>query len=339
MIGRFSPVRGSRRDPNAMSLGEHLEDLRLRVFLAVVGLVPIFALGLFLGKPLLELLIEPARVQLREAGLPATLQATAPLETFFAYVRIAVVVTLIVGSPWVLYQIWRFVSPGLYKYERRFVYLLLPMSGLLSAVGVVFLYLVIFPVILSFFIHFGSSIGVSQPGHATLPEGVTLGHIAVLNGDPPEPQIGDEWINKRIMQRRVCIGREGDKPVIVGSDLTRGSGIAQQYRISEYVKTFLSMAMAFAIGFQTPIVVLLLGWIGLIDRAWLSKYRRHSIMICAAAAAILTPADPLSMVLLAIPLYLLYELGSFLLWMLPASKMRGEGPDAEADEPTDESLS
>ncbi len=100
--------------------------------------------------------------------------------------------------------------------------------------------------------------------------------------------------------------------------MTRGAGISQQYKISEYIRTLLNMGLAFGIGFQTPVVVLLLGWAGIVTRQTLAKYRRHAVGACALAGALLTPADPLSMVLLAIPLYLLFELGMLLLRVWPA---------------------
>jgi len=317
-------ARGDLIDPNAMSFGEHLEDLRRRVILAIAGIVPIFVVGLIFGRSILEVLIQPVQRALREAGLPAVLQATSPLEGFSAYVRVAVVLTLVVGSPWMLYQLWRFVAPGLYAAEKRFVHVLIPLSAALSVVGVVFLYFVILPVVLAFFIGFSSQIGRSEAQTVEPPAGTVFPTIPVLAGDPPAPEVGAEWINESLMQRRVCVGYEGTVPTILGSVLTRGSGIVQQYRISEYVKLVMSLGVAFAVGFQTPVVVLLLGWAGLVDRPLLARMRKQTALICAAASAFLTPADPLSMVLLAVPLYLLYELGGLLLWIMPASKLAGE---------------
>lgn len=311
-----------------MTLGEHLEDLRRRIILAVLGLAPIFILATLVGRQLLGVLIAPVQHALREQGLPAGLQATSPTETFFAYFKIATILTIIVGSPWVLYQAWLFVSPGLYRAERRFVHLLIPMSGILSALGVVFLYFVILPVVLVFFINFGSTIGQSTTPTVEPPAGLLFPSVPVLAGDPPNPTLGQTWINTLLMQQRVCIHTN---PIeIRGTDLTKGFGIAQQYRVSEYVKMILGLALAFAVGFQTPVAVLLLGWAGLVERPMLVKYRKQAIMVCALAAALLTPADPLSMILLAVPLYLLFELGGLLIVLLPARKVAGEPMEDEA---------
>ena len=82
----------------------------------------------------------------------------------------------------------------------------------------------------------------------------------------------------------------------------------------------------------------LLGWAGIVDRPMLRKYRRHAIFICAIVAAVLTPTpDPLTMSLLAVPLYLLFELGGFLLWALPADRVaRGLRPRKEGNVAADE---
>ncbi|MFG0325790.1 MAG: twin-arginine translocase subunit TatC [Phycisphaerales bacterium JB037] len=313
-------------NPNEMTFGEHLEDLRKRLFYALLGLLPTFIIGLVVGRDLLTFLIRPVQEELLAAGLPAVLMATSPLETFGAYVRIAVVVTLLVGSPWVLYQLWRFVAPGLYRHERRFVHILVPLSSLLTAAGVVFLYTVILPVILAFFIQFGSTLGKPIVPTAPLPEGVQVGRVPVLRADPESFEPGQMWVHGELMQLRVAVPGEGpDTPArIVGAELTGGAGIVQQYRVSEYVKMFLSLCIAFALGFQTPVVVLLLGWAGLVTPALLGKYRRQAGMAVLVASAILTPADPVSMVLLAVPLYLLYELGGLLLRLMPASKVAGD---------------
>ncbi len=318
-------------DPNSMTLGEHLEDLRRRLILAIIGLVPIFAMGLVTAISILELLMLPVQGALKARGLPAELLSTAPMEPFFAYVKIAVVVAVIVGSPWLLFQLWKFVSPGLYSAERRFVYLLIPMSSILSALGVLFLYFVILPVVLAFFINFGSSIGERTTPTVEVGPEIVFPTVPSFAGDPANPMGGQMWINTDLMQIRVAILSSDGELTIRGTALTKGFGISQQYRVSEYVKLILNLAVAFVIGFQTPIVVLLLGWAGLVDRAILKKYRKHAVFIAAVVSALLTPADPLSMLLLAGPLFILYELGGILLVLLPASRVAGESPYGEQD--------
>ena len=325
------------RHGSTMSLGDHIEDLRRRLILAVAGVLPIVLIAFLFGKPLVELLIHPVQDALRSAGLNPTLQSTGVFEMFGAYVRVSIIAAILVGSPWLLYQLWRFVAPGLYDNERRFVYFLIPLSVVLSITGVLFLYMVILPVVLAFFIEFGAAVGEPGTPIALVPEGADLGQLLALRGDPANPLPGQWWVNTDLQQLRVAVAGKGtDAVVVLGSPLTESAGVVPQYRISEYIKSFLSMALAFGGGFQMPVLILLLGWAGIIVPAWLTKYRRHALLGCCVASAILTPADPLSMVLLAIPLYLLYEFGIILLRFMPPDRIaRGFWRKSPADDDRD----
>lgn len=317
-----------------MSFGDHLEELRRRLMHAIIGIGPIFVVALIFGKELLGFLIKPVQAQLRAANLPASMQTTGVLELFGTYIHVSVIVTILVGSPWILFQLWKFVSPGLYRHERRFVYFLLPLSTVLTVVGVTFLYMFILPLLLSFFIGFGSDVGRTTPTTVEPPAGMVFPKTPVVKGDPLHPAKGDFWVNTEMHEWRVCVeAPEGQEPTIMGLPLTRGSGVNPHYRVTEYVSLFLTLCLAFAIAFQMPVVVLLLGWAGLIDRAFLAKYRKHAIMFCGVAAALLTPGDPMSMLLLAIPLYGLYELGGYLLKVFPAGRIAGKREPADAGDP------
>ncbi|MEC9374503.1 MAG: twin-arginine translocase subunit TatC, partial [Planctomycetota bacterium] len=112
----------------------------------------------------------------------------------------------------------------------------------------------------------------------------------------------------------------------------RGGVIAQQYRISEYVNLFLALGLVFAVAFQLPLVMLLLGWSGIAGPESFTGKRRYVFFACAIAGAILTPADPVSMVLLTVPLYLLFEGGILLMRFLPATRVAGERESHPDDE-------
>ena len=152
-----------RSDPTEpdvhMPLGDHLDELRRRLFFALLGMIPIAIVAFYFGTDLLEFVVEPVREALRGGWQPAVLQATSPFETFGTYIKVSTIATLLVGSPWVLYQLWAFVAPGLYAHERRYVYFLLPLSSVLTITGVIFLFRVILPLILSFAVAFGSGLG------------------------------------------------------------------------------------------------------------------------------------------------------------------------------------
>ncbi|MCA9283476.1 MAG: twin-arginine translocase subunit TatC, partial [Phycisphaerales bacterium] len=191
-------------DPNAMTFGEHLEDLRKRLWLAIIGLLPIAAIALAVGIPALEFMIRPVQAALRERNLPASLQATGPAETFGAYLRVAVAITLVIGAPWVVYQLWLFVAPGLRRAEQRLAYFLIPFSGVLTSLGLVMMWFFMLPVVLAFFIGFGADIGRQSPVVAAPPSEVAFPSLPVLAADPPEPHVGDVWINTELMQMRAC---------------------------------------------------------------------------------------------------------------------------------------
>jgi Sec-independent protein secretion pathway component TatC len=252
-----------------MPLGEHLEELRRRITIALLGLVPLAIASLVLGRGILGFIMRPALDALVASGYARLMTAAGPLEGFGSYIKVSLIITLLVGSPWILFQLWRFVAPGLYAHERRFVYFLLPLSAVLTVLGVLFLYLVIMPVLLRFFLDFGGSLGAADIPTAPPPADVNLSHIAVLAADPPNPAVGDEWVNTAEMLRRTCVAIHGGKPVIYSSQLFGQLGLIPMYRVSEYVQLLLSLSLAFAGAFQTPVVVLLLGWAGIIDRAFL----------------------------------------------------------------------
>ncbi len=98
------------------------------------------------------------------------------------------------------------------------------------------------------------------------------------------------------------------------------------------------LGIMFALAYQAPVVVLLLGWVGIVNVPMLRKNRRIAIFVITAVSAVITPPDPLSMMLLAIPLYILYEFGVLLLRLFPSPRAMagaaradaGEGPGAEA---------
>jgi sec-independent protein translocase protein TatC len=317
-----------------MSFGEHLEELRRRLLFALLMVVPIFLASLVFGERLLEVLIAPAQTQFRRAGMPQPLQALAPLEVLGAYLKVSAVFTIVVGVPAILYQLWLFVGPGLHPHERRFAALLIPLSLALSIAGLLFLYFVMLPAMLGFLIQFGAGIGRLHTHTIQTPPEMVFPQAPVLAGDPAAPPPGAMWFNSELKELRVNAAAAGEPPLVRGAAMTRSAGIAQQYRLSEYIGLLFTMSLAFVAGFQTPVVVLLLGWLGIVNRAMLKRKRRHAVFLAFLVAAILTPSpDPFSMTVLAVPLYFLYEFGIVLLRIAPAGrvawgKVGREPPDA-----------
>lgn len=306
-----------------MTFGEHLEDLRRRVIHALLGIVPIFIGAVVIGEWLMEMLMAPAQRQLRAAGLPPILQSTGPLESIGAYLKVTLAVTLVLGVPWIVWQLWLFVAPGLHVHEKRFARLLLPLSAGLASLGLVFLYFVMLPAMLLVLINFGASLGRPTVATGPLPQGVELREsVPRLPFDPEAPPAGSMWFNTQLDELRVAISGGSVAPRIVGVPMGITAGIAQQYRIGEYTGLIFFMALAFSLGFQTPVLVLLAGWMGVVERGFLARNRKYALFLAALAAAVLTPSpDPFSMMVLALPLYLLYELGLLMLRFLPPSRV------------------
>lgn len=142
----------------AMSLGDHLEDLRYRLIMAISGILGGFVVCLFIGRWLLYLTSLPYKVAMESAGMEPKLQAILPSEQFVVYIKCALVFGVVLSAPWMFYHIWKFVAPGLYKRESKFVHTIAPMSALLFMGGAMFFVLVIAPMALSFFVKFETGI-------------------------------------------------------------------------------------------------------------------------------------------------------------------------------------
>lgn len=344
----FAKHPPDRHEPGlAMPLGDHIDDLRRRLILALTGLLPILVTALVFGRAIIDLLLLPLRQALQSRGLPPVVQVTGPMETFGAYLRVSIAVAVLIGLPWLLYQGWRFAAPGLYAAERRFVYVLAPMSVGLTLASIAFLYFVMMPIVLTFFIGFGQALGGSNPGQAHPPTGMMFPMVPSLHGDPPDPQPGQMWVNTRSQELRVAIAQgrlpdlEATEPEpasasprvrVLGVPLALTAGLSQQFRVSEYIKLLFQLTLAMAIAFQTPVVVLLLSWTGLIDPKAMGKHRKYAVLVAAVLGALLTPADPISMLALALPLYVLYELGLLIARVLPAERLARTAGEGDVDD-------
>ena len=299
-----------------MPFGDHLEELRKRLIWGLVGFVPVLIVCLVFGGPLLKFLMIPLLDALRAAGEPTQLLATSPLETFGAYIKVASIVAILITMPWLVYQLWLFVAPGLYEKERRFVYFLVPFSALLTAAGMLFLYKVLLPISLYFLIIFGTTLVQTATPTDTLDPGIILPNIPVLQADPePLPAVGSMWINDPLGELRIVTATD----VVRSMRLSGKGAISQQYRIGDYVGLVFTLGLVFAISFQLPLVLMLSSWIGILEAKDITPYRRHVIFVCAIFGAVFTPQDPGSMIALGGALYFLFEFGILLMRFLPAS--------------------
>ena len=146
-----------------MSFGDHLEELRRRMVYALAAPIPLFIIIFFFSDTLVEWLLLPVYDVLRAHDLPTALQVLSPPEFLLAKLKLSLIAAIVLTTPWIIYQGWRFVAPGLYQHERRFIYLLFPGSFILSIAGLLLLYFVMLPLMLHVLVMFGADIQIG-PG-------------------------------------------------------------------------------------------------------------------------------------------------------------------------------
>ncbi|MCB0405881.1 MAG: twin-arginine translocase subunit TatC [Bdellovibrionales bacterium] len=224
-----------------MPLWQHLDELRsaiIRVLLVLGVLVAVLFnysehVIVLLEKPLLDVLPEGNR-QLYFTGIA---------DKFMIYIKVSIIAALAVGSPYILFEVWRFVAPALYKHERRLV-LPFMLFGTLSFVGgIVFAYYIVMPYSYDFLINFGSST---------------------------------------------------DQAIIT---------------LTEYFGMTTKLLLALGLVFELPACMILLALLGVLEAGVLEKYRRYAVLGISILAAVITPSpDALTMLIVMVPLYLLYEI-------------------------------
>lgn len=224
---------------NPRTLVEHLRELRNRLFVAVgVILVGFFATYIF-KEQVFELMIAPLAAA---QGGQAQLIFTGVAELFFTYIKLSFLCGLFLGLPVILWEIWKFIAPGLYEKERSVIWPFLFATPFLFYTGGAFTYLGVMPVAIDFFFTFQTESIQALPA------------------------------------------------------------------VRQYLDFFVKMVFAFGLAFQLPVVLILLAKVGVITAEMLASFRRYAVVCIFAAAALLTPPDPLSQCMLAVPLLVLYEI-------------------------------
>lgn len=321
----------AHHDAAVMSFGEHLDELRRRLILALLPPIPLFMIFFWFGEQIRSWMAWPLVRALEYNRLPVQLQTLSPVETVLTDLKLGVVLALVVTAPWILWQAWCFVAPGLYRSERRFVAFLFPASAFLTVSGVAILYFLALPLLLTMLVSFGISKGprdVPPMGLAASEavEGTAPTSVPILTEHPGEIRPGELYL--KVPENLLCVPTlQGGKVEVLTLAMGRSTMLVQQYRLSEYISFVLLMTASVAVASQMPLVILLLGWLGILSLETLRAHRRHALLVCAVLAAVLTPtADMITMVAALIPLYMLYELGVLLLWLLPVSRVLGEAP-------------
>ncbi|MES1966121.1 twin-arginine translocase subunit TatC [Psychrobacter sp. AH5] len=238
-----------------MPITEHLIELRRHLIKICAAILVIFLALVGFSRELYDFLSDPLVAQ-----LPAnsTMIATDITSNFMAPIRLTIFVAAFFAMPYILYQIWSFVAPGLYKKEKKVAIPVLLSSIVLFYAGVAFAYFVVLKGVLKFFIVFA-------------------------------PQ-----------------------------------NVLPMTDIDSYLSFALKLFMVFGLTFEIPVVTLLLILVGIVSIKSLEEKRRYIIVGCFAIAAVVTPPDGVSMLMLAFPMWLLFELGLFLAKILIKEKTAEE---------------
>jgi len=138
-----------------MSLGDHLEELRARLLLSIIGLFLALILCLSFGKWIISFIEMP---YIQAMGKEARLQSIAPTDGFLSYMEIGMIGGVVIASPWIFYQMWLFVAAGLYPKEKRYVYMAVPFSTGLFITGSLFFLFIIAPLTLRFLVMFNKRV-------------------------------------------------------------------------------------------------------------------------------------------------------------------------------------
>ena len=313
-------------DPDAyrMSMGEHLEELRRRVMLGLVGVVLAGGVCLLFGDQLITLFCRPLIDEMRKANLSPQFVYHELSDGFGVYIKISLICAATIASPWIVYQLWQFVAAGLYPRERKYITKYVPLSIGLLVAAVVFVYYVVLPWTIVFFLKFSDSIPLPKESASHLATNVPAGGLPtfpVLDGDPASPAAGSAWFNLPENRLKMFLGN-GDYRVI---PFGPNNLLTPQLTLPDYIDLVLTTLLTFGLCFQLPLVVLTLVRIGIVPVETLRSGRRFVYFGLVVLAATMTPGDVITaMIALTVPLILLYELGIFLaVWNQPRAD---EGP-------------
>ena len=248
---------------DANNLISHLIELRSRILKALLSVLVVFMCLAAFAQDLYQLLAMPLLESLPEN---ASMIATDVASPFFAPFKLTLVLSFFIAIPYVLYQVWGFVAPGLYRNEKRLVAPLLFSSTLLFYAGMAFAYFVVFHIAFAFFT-------------SLAPEGVT-----------------------------------------VSTD------------ISSYLNFVLKLFFAFGVSFEIPIAIILMCWTGITDAKSLRAKRPYVVVGAFVVGMLLTPPDVISQTLLAIPMWILFEIGVIVGGLYAGRKPQDDDESEDAED-------
>jgi Sec-independent protein secretion pathway component TatC len=222
-----------------------------------------------------------------------------------------------------------FVAAGLYHNERKTITKYIPLSIGLLITGVLFVYFIVLPMTVNFFLTFNG--GIPLPRDLAGPQNVQNAklpvQVPVLEGDPAAPPPGSIWFNSPESQLKIML--PGTPPELRVLTFSSQNLIASTITLDDYIGFVLTLMLVFGLSFQLPLVLMALVRVGLVEIEFLKKQRRIVYFIMTIVAAIIAPGDVVTtMVALLIPMFLLYELG---IWLALWAQKKREQADREAE--------
>lgn len=263
-------------DESSAPLIEHLIELRNRILWSLGAFLVAMILCFSVWNPIFNFLTRPICTALAERQQDCGLVLIKLQEGFFVAIRISVIGGIALSFPIVGYQMWRFVAPGLYRSEKQAFLPFLVASPLMFLLGGAFSYYVVLPIAFNFFLSFQQGM-ISEPG--TVAEAVG-----------PAVEAGSQ----------------------VAREVKDAAGIVFQGSMESYLALTTSFVLAFGLCFQLPVLLTLMGRAGLVSSAGLAGVRRYAIVIILIVAAVVTPPDFMSQIILFAAVYPLYEISIFL---------------------------
>jgi sec-independent protein translocase protein TatC len=281
-------------EDSAAPLIEHLTELRNRLIHSVIAFLIGMIISFTVATPVFNFLTTPLCQVLADRGQDCDLIFISPQEGFFVAIKVSLLGGLMLSFPYIAFQMWRFVAPGLYKSEKGAFLPFLVASPFMFLLGAAFAFYVVTPLAYKFFLGF--------------------------------QQFGDQ----------------GD---VVATGAAAPLSVVFQGSAQEYLNLTIKFIVAFGLCFQLPVMLTLLGKAGLVSSEGLGSVRKYAVVAILVLAALVTPPDVITQVILFVVVYGLYEISIFLVRRVETkreARLRAEGyyddedEDQEADPLMDE---
>lgn len=299
-------------DDSSAPLIEHLAELRTRLIRSVIAFIIGIVLAFTVAEPILQFLLEPIEASLRELGDPSpTMQYTSPQEYLFTLFRISMVFGFALAFPVIGFQMWRFVAPGLYKQEKNAFLPFMIASPVMFMLGASFAHFVVTPLAMAFFL-----------GFADVPSIIADLMTGLVNPEAVPGAVG------------------------AAPDTSEGIRITFFGKVNESLDITLKFIIAFGLCFQLPVLLTLMGKAGLVSAGGLKSVRKYAMVGILILAALVTPPDVMTQLILFVVVYGLYEVSIQLVSLVEKKReaeLRAQGlwfdeeeaadaAEAEADE-------